>query len=395
MTSRRFFAVFGAAALLLQPFAAQPGTTSYPQSVSLPLTGSGITLTIKAGSQSDTLSIGTTSFTVTVAAGESFTVSYPGPNPGTLTNDGGIASCAIVGSDNEATVSATGSARTVTFTPTTALCGAGSGGGSGTSGPPPATSAVVTIAQPNGGQVLDVDAEYLVIWSVSGQAAAKFRLLLSTDSGSTFPTVLGETTANVTSFVWKIGPTATKTARLRVQAFDGAGTVLSSDDSDANFEIFAPAALPADLVPAPTITEDKTLPPTPETKPPCVAGSLIRPVGMTPVYYCGADGKRYVFTNEKVYFSWYKDFSGVVAISPAAMAAIRIGGNVTYKPGSRLVKIVSDPRVYAVSKGGVLRWVPSEAVAGFYFGSAWAKLIDDIPDSFFFSYTIGAPLTLP
>lgn len=394
MTPRHLIAAFSAAALL-QPFAVLAGTTSYPQSVDLPLTGSGIVLRIKAGSESDTLSVGTTSFTVTVAVNNAFTVVYPGPNPGTLTNDRGIASCNVVGSDNEATVSATSTPLTVTFTPSSTLCGAAAGGGSGTSGPPPATSAVVSIAQPNGGQVLDVGAEYLVVWSVNGQAAAKFRLSLSTDSGSTFPTVLGETTATVTSFVWKIGSTPSKTVRLRVQALDGNGAALSSDDSDTNFEIFAPPALPADLVPAPTITEDKILPPTPETKPPCVAGSLIKPVGMTSVYYCGADGKRYVFTNEKVYFSWYKDFSGVIAVSPAAMAVIRIGGNVTYKPGSRLVKIVTDPRVYAVSKGGVLRWVPSEAVARFYFGADWARLIDDIPDAFFFSYTIGTPLALP
>jgi hypothetical protein len=395
MTWKRLIAASTILAAACQPFAVLAGTTSYPQSVDLPLTGSGITLRIEAGSQSDTLSVGTTSFTVTVGVNNSFTVSYPGPNPGTLTNDRGISSCNIVGNDNQATVSATGSAVTVTFTPTTTLCGTASGGGSGTSGPPPATSAVVTIAQPNGGQVLDVGAEYLVVWSVNGQAAAKFRLSLSTDSGSTFPTVLGETAASVTSFLWKVGSTPSKTARLQVQAIDSAGTVLSSDDSDVNFEIFAPPPLPADLVPAPTITEDKTLEPIPEAKPPCAAGSLIRPIGMSPVYYCGADGKRYVFTNEKVYFSWYKDFSGVIAIPPADMAAIRIGGNVTYKPGSRLVKIVSDPRVYAVSKGGVLRWVPSESVASFYFGAAWATLIDDIPDSFFFSYTIGAPLTLP
>ncbi|HJV32974.1 MAG TPA: M23 family metallopeptidase [Patescibacteria group bacterium] len=126
---------------------------------------------------------------------------------------------------------------------------------------------------------------------------------------------------------------------------------------------------------------------------PCVAGARIRSVSSPAVYYCGADGKRYVFPNEKVYTSWYPDFSGVTTISDEAMASAMLGGNVTYKPGVKLVKITTDPKVYAVDRGGVLRHVATPELAAQLYGATWAKQVDDIPDAFFINYKIGDPVT--
>jgi hypothetical protein len=110
------------------------------------------------------------------------------------------------------------------------------------------------------------------------------------------------------------------------------------------------------------------------------------------VYVLGADGKRYVFPNEATYRSWYADFSGVQELSAGDLAALSIGGNVTMRPGTRLVKITTDPRVYAVEPGGVLRAIPSEAVATGLFGSDWARRVDDVPDAFFINYVLGPAL---
>lgn len=119
------------------------------------------------------------------------------------------------------------------------------------------------------------------------------------------------------------------------------------------------------------------------------AGDLIK-AGGSAVYYYGADGKRYVFPNEKTYKTWYKDFTGVKTITDSELAAISIGGNVTYRSGTRLAKITTDPKVYAVEPGGKLRWVKTEAIATDLFGSDWAKQIDDVPDAFFVNYTVGS-----
>lgn len=110
----------------------------------------------------------------------------------------------------------------------------------------------------------------------------------------------------------------------------------------------------------------------------------------TAVYYVGNDGKRYVFPTEKTFYTWYADFSGVKEISATELASYRIGGNVTYRPGTRMVKITTDPKVYVVTKGGVLHAIASEAVAKALFGITWNKQIDDVPDPFFINYTVGA-----
>jgi len=124
----------------------------------------------------------------------------------------------------------------------------------------------------------------------------------------------------------------------------------------------------------------------------CESNTLIKSPSTTSLYYCGSDGKRYVFPNQSIYHSWYSDFEGVITISEEQLANIPLGGNVTYKPGKRLVKITSDPKVYAVAHGGVLRWVQSPEVAENLYGSSWADDVDDIPETFFISYTIGEPI---
>jgi hypothetical protein len=136
---------------------------------------------------------------------------------------------------------------------------------------------------------------------------------------------------------------------------------------------------------------------------PCLAGSRMKladdgnPATQvdSAVYYCGIDGKRYVFTDAKVYFSWFNDFSGIRIVSADALAAVPLAGNATYRPGSRLLKIESDPKTYAVARGAVLRWVTSEAAARVLYGSAWNTLVIDIPVSIFAgSYRIGDPISL-
>ncbi len=136
-----------------------------------------------------------------------------------------------------------------------------------------------------------------------------------------------------------------------------------------------------------TINEDKGLSKNPDAK--CISGSMIKLTGSDAVYYCGSDGKRYAFPNEKIYFTWYDGFEGIVEVSLEEIADISLGGNVTYKPGARLVKLQTNPKVYAVDNGGVLRWITSSEVAESIYGPDWNTMIDDMPDSFFFNYTIG------
>lgn len=118
---------------------------------------------------------------------------------------------------------------------------------------------------------------------------------------------------------------------------------------------------------------------------------LIKGESSQAVYYL-YEGKRYAFPNEQIFFSWYGDFSNIGILSEGQLASIPLGGNVTYRPGTRMVKITTDPRVYAVSENAVLRWVTSEAVARALYGENWARAIDDVPDALFVNYQIGDPI---
>lgn len=124
------------------------------------------------------------------------------------------------------------------------------------------------------------------------------------------------------------------------------------------------------------------------------AGDLIRGESYSAVYYYGLDGFRYVFPNDKNYFTWYEDFDDVKWISDGDLADIQIGGNVTYKPGVKMIKINSDPTVYVVGAGGEIMGIPSEELAEELYGSNWNQQIDDIADGFFSNYTMGSDLEM-
>lgn len=118
----------------------------------------------------------------------------------------------------------------------------------------------------------------------------------------------------------------------------------------------------------------------------------VKTLNDTAVYYYAVDGRRYVFPNEKVYFTWFPDFSKVQVIPTDQMSLIPIGGNVTYRPGSKLVKFQTDPKTYLVTKGGVLRWAKTENVVRGWFGVNWNQHVDDITEAFYVNYTFGQPV---
>ncbi|MAF14237.1 MAG: hypothetical protein CMI53_05120, partial [Parcubacteria group bacterium] len=123
----------------------------------------------------------------------------------------------------------------------------------------------------------------------------------------------------------------------------------------------------------------------------CSAGSGVNDPCRA-VYYLGADGKRYVFPNEKTYSTWYSDFSGVTTVADTVMSSYSIGGNVTYRPGTKLVKITTDPKVYAVAGNGTLMWMTTGDLAESIYGADWASMVEDVPDAFFVNYTVGSDI---
>jgi hypothetical protein len=194
--------------------------------------------------------------------------------------------------------------------------------------------------------------------------------------------------------------TFTTTAPIKVALFDISVPAVVDEDGDGVTELLIDPNLTGAYDPAsarsatqsidtnlgiPAAAEDTTLY--------CTPGTLIKAFNFDTVYYCGRDGKRYVFLNERVFYSWFDDFSSLVDMSALDIARIPLGGNITYRPGSRMVKIESDPKVYAIARGGLLRWVMTEAVAEALYGPNWNQFIDDVPVSFWINYRFGDPIT--
>lgn len=110
------------------------------------------------------------------------------------------------------------------------------------------------------------------------------------------------------------------------------------------------------------------------------------------IYYYGTDGKRHAFPTESVYMSWFSNYNNVVTISNSAMKSLPVGENVTYHPGSVLVKLSGSSTVYAIEKGGVLRPFMNEAAAIATYGRNYSRYIVTMSTSMKNDYTFGAKI---
>lgn len=125
-------------------------------------------------------------------------------------------------------------------------------------------------------------------------------------------------------------------------------------------------------------------------------GSLIKTSSSSSVYYYGQDGKRHVFPNEDVFFSWYHDFDDVVTVSSSFMSSLSIGENVTIKPGTAVVKFATSQEVYAIAEGGILRHYLTPSLLEADYGSDWSRNdLVVIPDVFYSHYSIGSVIDSP
>ena len=120
------------------------------------------------------------------------------------------------------------------------------------------------------------------------------------------------------------------------------------------------------------------------------ARSLVKTSISSAVYYVDDYGTRHAFPNSDVYFSWYSDFSSVKTIGVSEMGDLPLGSNIVYRPGTNWIKIQSLPYVYAVGRGGEIRWIEDEDTAMKLSGTtAWSSRVRDVSDALFGDYTIG------
>lgn len=251
------------------------------------------------------------------------------------------------------------------------------------------SSALSTLAvtAPNGGSTLTGGQEAMITWQASGSGITSIALEYSKDGGNTYTTIAtGE--ANDGSYVWLVPNVAASMAKVQVKAYADSAMIMS-DISDANFAIAASASATTPTATEQSVGTGATIVQMVKQDGGTVhlaAGGLFRGVTLSGVYRVNADGTRSVFPNEAAFMSYEKDFSKVVTVGDDQLRKLPLGKRVTMNVGA-LVKIQSDPKVYAVGEGAKLTWIPSEAEAKLQFGADWAKKVKDVSDAFWFDYT--------
>ena len=121
-------------------------------------------------------------------------------------------------------------------------------------------------------------------------------------------------------------------------------------------------------------------------------GSVIKTADRSSIYYYGSDGYRHAFPNERVYWSWYDNYDDLHIVTTAFMESLPIGKNVTFRPGSVLVRFTTDNNVYAVDKGTRLRKYVSTYLALLDYGNNWTSLFVTLPDVLRSNYKTGTDI---
>jgi photosystem II stability/assembly factor-like uncharacterized protein len=180
---------------------------------------------------------------------------------------------------------------------------------------------------------------------------------------------------------------STTGSTISVNVVDTSSTTTTSPETtEPTVESTAPTTAPE---------SEATTNPSQEAEPgsliklPCEADVDVNDVCKAVYYYSNFDHKRHAFPNEKVFFTWYEDFDDVQIVGSEFMSSLTLGSNITYHPGTRMVKFQSVRTVYAVAAGGELRAIDSEETAIALYGDTWNKQIDDISDAFYGNYTFG------
>lgn len=378
---------------------------SLTTSMNITLTNPSMALTVGSGSSFSSMTVTVSTVAFTISAGGSITLNSV--DAYTLTNDQAadiICPGASQASSVTYSVAAGLADSTITFSPTANRCygssgstsggsvsSGGGGGGGGTAAPAtPAPSIPATESTGKGASTINVGAN----------AAGDFGVINSGGKNA----LMGEA-ATATFSLTKATGAAAGTHNFKVQNITGNQATITISSSQVVFTLISGSSKNVDVdgdgyrdvaVTLNRIVDGKADVTTKEIEvvkiKDTAPGSLVKIKSKTAVYYLGPDSKRYVFPNAQNYFTWFSDFSKVKTISDEDMAKLPIGALVTYRPGTRMVKFLTNPDVYAVTQGGVLRKLKDEAMAEQLYGKNWNKFIDDVNDAFYSSYSFGSAL---
>lgn len=273
---------------------------------------------------------------------------------------------------------------------TVAIRAASSGGGGGGGG---SVSYDISLASPNGGEEFDALSTQTVTWTSTGAAMGYVDIGYSIDGGLTFVTI-EQDVANDGSYNWLVPDISSDEVMLRLQGTDLSST-LATDTSDASFTISAEDEM--SIAPSSGETGINPLTGEEEAVSEVEAGQYVKGASSSTVYYVDINNIRHPFPDAQTYFTYEWDFDDLVEVTEATLPTLPLGEPMLVKPEIILVKLASDPRVYAVAESAdgetVLRLISGEELAASLYGDYWADYVIDIPDAFWPRYLLGDDMT--
>lgn len=124
-------------------------------------------------------------------------------------------------------------------------------------------------------------------------------------------------------------------------------------------------------------------------------GDYIRGFNRSTIYFIEQDGTRRPFLNETIYFTHHPTFGPVEFVTDQTLVRIDLGFPMLPKPGTILVKLPEDPKVYYIEndplniQSEVLRWIENEELAESIFGTEWRNYLIDLDPVLFPRFVIG------
>lgn len=250
----------------------------------------------------------------------------------------------------------------------------------------------VEILALNGAEDLEVGQEYEITWEASPENVYYIDLYYS--DGNAYQQI-AKHAENDGSYTWT--PTKAVSNSVIRLVWTDLAEELASDESDATFNIIDLASseeVEDDSNVAEPAAEKGISPVTGEEEEitAVAAGDYIRSSYFPTIYYIDEiDGvlTRRPFMNRQTFYTYQDDFSNVIAVTDATLTSMRLGRPMLPNPGVVLIKIQSDPKVYAVDGDGIIRWIQTEEVAKDLYGEGWADYVIDIAATFFPRFTRG------
>lgn len=218
---------------------------------------------------------------------------------------------------------------------------------------------------------------------------------------SAYPDLTPEDITNVLKL--SVDPINVANNALKSKAGAGRLNLARALEYGAQFSVADDGAVGADPGIGPTENEQGLSPVTGllEDITPVATGDFVKSPSFSTVYFVTAEGGRRAFVDANSYFTWANSFDEIKSVTDATLATLPLSGVMLPKAGVVLVKITSDPRVYALAENPddefapALREIASETIATEMYSSTWADYVIDFEPTFFSRFTRGDQILEP